>query len=369
MANAHKELIKIVKLVDGDLGGLYGILTKAEKELMRISAPKDLDLHTLARVTMLIKSLTASTSSLIRTLENEKDSLAILRRAPPGFFSSIVDFIYSVSVDPKSPDKKKVYYDKIKSLDRTINKEVSSLSSMMGVKDAQLSLQAQEVVEIWARQHPIADLLNLDIAELSKSAYESNNPINEIRELVAFLEKNLIDRSTAKVATRALFSQLSARLKEINATKEGATKIAPLLNKVEEALTALGLPTLPKQSSSEQRTTLAAASDFQTAISSYKSNLKYYQDNLSKKKFLPQTDSALKNVGRENKAEMQALRTLSSYIQSLYDPSSRTNIPAQVTKLEDLIEQIEASFSKQVPSEEDLNAPKPFIPTSPTDKA
>lgn len=104
-ASQEKDLANLIQQLDRWLGQIYSSLKKKDSELL-----------SLATQFPRLKPLAKMNDDLIGFLEDQVESLGILRQAKPGTMSSVIDFMYTMIVDPSHKSDKEKYMEKLRDL-------------------------------------------------------------------------------------------------------------------------------------------------------------------------------------------------------------------------------------------------------------
>ena len=151
-----KDLRKIIIELDAWLSNLNKIMQHLRKSMIK-EAPK------VDSVVKIHVDALANTASMIgREIGNQKKSLKILQRTPPGMITSVIDFLYNVTVDPSADTQRQQYFNKIEKLDQGFNKDYKSVEHALNVPEFRINEGVRNAVHSFTEEVKNKNLTDLE---------------------------------------------------------------------------------------------------------------------------------------------------------------------------------------------------------------
>lgn len=323
---------------------LYRIVLDLQRETLKTRGAK-LDENTKVSISVPLNSLISSTSELRRLVDDQKENLSILKRTPPGMTSSIIDFIYGITVDPKAPSKKEEYQDKLRKLDRTVNKEFVSVSSALGVPDIAIEDKIHDQIESSMHKWTENKALKPNILAGTPEATNLENQIEfktkyvvdlmlsrapetfkaEIADLIQSFTQAFVDDKLAGAEFHNFIEELKNKLRQIVSPDHYKSLELGFSNILSTLANMQGGG--PKQSADKSRKIYSQSTHSKGANSintfkQYLQKLDIYFKDVENQKFIKQVDHLLGQISQKaNKDDVDLAQKYFKFIKALFDPT------------------------------------------------
>jgi len=336
-ASPEKQLASLIQTLDKWLGGVYSALKKKDGELLRLSGefPE-------------LKPLVSMNESLIELLEDQVESLDILKKAKPGMLSSIVDFMYTMVVDPSHQSDKQKYMESLRALKTTPSKRKAPIEE----EQDELSGNVEKILKDYKKTPELGEIrLSLQNSFLDSLQWEENPKILEenFGEIYRVLMK-YFPKEIQKLANRAAvgleeFLKRQIEEQEDLSTIEKNKKINNLGQTLDLVKTKykIGIPqqkasqlfsNFIKIGSNEQQY-LKVLEEYQSILESLNKTLRSQTNT-----YIQQLNQILANLPEGTSKETTfVVKRYRDYIFGLLDPAKSEGLVDQVSRLSSFFRQ------------------------------
>lgn len=353
-----KEFKEIAGALDIWLGSLYAVVSDLHKEALKSKSLK-LDADTKKAVAVSLDSMISACAELRKDIEDQKESLSLLRRSPPGYGSAIIHFLYNIAIDPSSPSHKAQYFDKLKKLDKSINKQYVSISSALGVPEFSIEKTIREdihnALSNWSNEsllRPELNQIRLEEALTSKTKYMVEAMLNanalktELQDVIDTLTGSFSRRDAISPQFFKLIDTLKTRLLDITKDdyrvnlEKGFKNITELASSMIGRSTTASVIKMAQDASPPVPTKTLSAT-----LANYKNKLKKYVDQVDQDYFPKQMEAILGTLNSEKPSSTTSLtnipkggetdiaHTYFQYIKELFNNQGRNNISSYLRQI------------------------------------
>lgn len=331
----QKKFIPLINGLDRWLGTLYSDLLAMQAQILKLKSSLDSDLK--KELLIPANSLISELSEFKNFLENQRESLSILKRTPPGRASSVIDFLYNVVVDPSSPSQKEEYYKKLKNLDKATYKGTSEEGSMFGMSsplhESRIDNQANKSVAQWFNLGyfenknkneliQIEENLAASTKHLMKSASSEEALAKAAADFTNSIKQIFKDPTTIESVIGQYFKDIEGNLLQVTKEPSNQQKLSDSFEKIKQAISNL----FRKPASSTRQVKYAAsAQDVVEAMNYFKEIVGKYLKVVDSGQYLNQLDAILNDttITSDPNAQM-IIEKYNNYVTELFNPQIRS---------------------------------------------
>ena len=365
MANpkSPKNLRQVISKLDLWLGSLEPIAIKLQNQALKARGQK------LGENTSVdLNSLSDNISNLRDYIDSQRASLGLLKRAPPGIVSSIIDFLYSIAVDSKATSQKQEHFNKLRELDKTLrrHKDQHTVGRSLRIPDDAIEEgireQVQSTIYLWtqtgrSRQgfhagSPEAKKLEESIISKTKDILDtmfagySGELGDEVAVLTQEFAKGLINESVQVDDIETFILGLKEKLHKVCPTDsrenldKGIENVLKFTQKTSRKSTLL-LPTRSAKivySSSPKENAILVFQE-------YLRQLKRYFEDVEKKTFPNQVDNLLGQLKEKAKTkEIDTAQRYHRYVDEVFGPGKH-NVAYYLKNIKQSLDNLVATLS------------------------
>jgi len=361
------KLTVLIGKLDKWLGSLYSDLLKLQANALKMKS--SLDPESKAELFIPFNSLVAEVSQLKKFLEDQREALMILKRSPPGMAAGIIDFLYSVVVDPSSSTQKEDYYKKLRNLDKSY-RGTEQIGSELGTR-------AGVVVDETA-QNVASEWINSDILKLSQLPDDFTTDFkSEVRQvmkqanlavtqgetvstdsLIEYIETYLENPLDSQKILNTFFQRLEKNLLQ-DKDKKVRDQVAASISQIYQSLTSsfkrkqLSPQAVPLDIGLDRSSALnvrlkklaTSTSDIVGTIKSIQENMNKYYEILESNVYLNELDNVIKDISATDPKSQLVIEKYDNYVNELFNPHMRS-VSSYLTKIKGHLETILAIASR-----------------------
>lgn len=378
----HKDFRKLTADLEKWLANLSNSSFNLEKSLIKNRKALG-DSEFKNAIIVPLDALINRINQLQLKLSNQDQSLKILKRTPPGFIASIIDFLHHIVVNPNSETEKNKYYDQLNRLDKNINKDFIGISSALNVPESQINQGIKQGVEsalkIWQEpatsssprlkktenQTSLKEQLEFLADPVVKNMFTPRLVEDAALDLVGFLTDKLENPSQVGIALSQFIEQLEVGISK-TVKKEKREQLLSGFATIKKILKTAFTQSMSQQKSSNLKiaqvetnqqqpsdSTDSDSSTNSTPDSNFNTNIDITEleqviksafSHFSEYKpldFVKYSEQLINNINQSiSKEKMATIKKYDNYIKNLME-DSQDSIKNQINKILETLESLE----------------------------